>query len=105
MIEASETRRARRTAVIFERDRERTVSALMKASGPVNAKYLRDELGINGVRMNRVLASLLNDKAICGSPQMRGNRTDMCYWLHPRLRNFLSSDAPNPGETDNMNAI
>jgi hypothetical protein len=27
----------------------------------------------------------------------------MSYWLHPRLRSFLSSDAPNPGETDNVN--
>jgi hypothetical protein len=39
------------------------------------------------------------------SPARLKHRTDMSYWLHPRLRNFLTSDAPNPSEADNMNAM
>lgn len=39
------------------------------------------------------------------SPARLKHRTDMSYWLHQRLRNFLTSDAPNPSEADNMNAM
>ena len=41
-IEANEDRRVRRASVVFERDRHRTVKAVMSAPGPVSANYLRE---------------------------------------------------------------
>jgi hypothetical protein len=92
MVEASEDRRVRRAAVVFERDRDRTVDALAKAPGPVSAKYLRDALGLNGLRMNRVLASLLNDGVLSGSPHVYGNRTEIAYWLSATFKKWLESE-------------
>ncbi len=95
-MEASEDRRVRRAAVVFERDRDRTLSALTHAPGPVNAKYLRDALGINGVRMNRVLATLLNSGAINRYPHPHNNRIEMTYCLSPKFKEWINSTEPVP---------
>jgi hypothetical protein len=91
-IKASEDRRVRRAAVVLERDRDRTIKAVMDAPGPVSANYLRDALGLNGLRINRVLASLLNDGILSRSPQMSGHRTDMAYWVSAKFKNWLEAD-------------
>jgi DNA-binding MarR family transcriptional regulator len=86
----------RRASVVFERDRDRTLSALTHAPGPISAKYLRDALGINGVRMNRVLANLLNNGAINRYPHPHNNRIEMTYCLSPKFKEWLNSSDPVP---------
>ncbi len=88
-VEANDDRRMRRGSILFLRDCRRTVAALGTAPGPVSGNYLREVLGLNGQRMRRVLATLLDDEVVIVSQRVRGNRVEMGYTLSPAFRDSL----------------
>jgi hypothetical protein len=89
--QAREDRRVRRTSVIFRRDLHRTLALLESAPRPVSATYLRELLSLNGQRMKRVLAQLINDGVITGAPQFCGSRAEMSYSLTASYRESLGA--------------
>jgi AAA domain len=96
-IEASEDRRVRRATMVFERDRDRTVKALVEVGQPASARYLRDMLGINGNRMRQILLSLLTDGAIVRSDYRNGLRMEVGYTLSEAFKTWMNPDTPSAG--------
>jgi hypothetical protein len=92
LVEVSEDRRGRRAAVIFQRDRKRAVKSIMSAPGPVSAKYLRDALGLNGLRINRVLTSLVDEGLLATSEHHYANRTELGYSLSETFHDLINPD-------------
>jgi hypothetical protein len=92
-IEAREDRRTLQTSVIFERDRRRTLEAMESVGRPVNLQYLRDLLGINGVRMSKVISSLVDDGLAAKSQHEHNNRPEMRYSLGPGTEAALINGA------------
>jgi AAA domain len=91
LVTASEDRRMRRLEAIFDRDRRRTLESLAKAPGPVSARYLRNALGLNGVRMNRILTVLVNDGTVGATTHQSGDRTETAYSLSEAFKNRMES--------------
>ncbi len=86
----------RRTSVVFKARPGPNAKRADPCSLSISAKYLRDALGINGVRMNRVLANLLNNGAINRYPHPHNNRIEMTYCLSPKFKEWLNSNDPVP---------
>jgi hypothetical protein len=91
-VEVDESRRARRAAVIFERDRKRTLAALSKVGKPVSGNSLRLALGLNGLRMNRVLASLILEGLVAREEHANGLRTEVEYSVNEKFQSGTQSD-------------
>jgi AAA domain len=99
-IEADETRRTRRTAVVFERDCSRTATVMLEAGKPVSARYLRFALGLNGIRMNQVLASLIHDGLVSRAEHPNGLRTEVEYTLTANFKSWMQSDGTSADHPD-----
>jgi DNA-binding IclR family transcriptional regulator len=78
------------------------VHAVLKAGAPVNANYLRETLGLNGLRMNRVLASLVNAGVLERSPHPLANRMEMRYSPRAKLLEWTRSNAISESPGMNM---
>jgi hypothetical protein len=89
-----DNRRVRRAVVVFERDRERTLNALLELGQPGSARYLRDMLEINGNRMRQIVLSLLRDGAIVRSDYRNGLRLEVGYTLSEPLKTWMNPDTP-----------
>jgi hypothetical protein len=100
IIEASEERRARRSAVVFERDRDRLLTALLESKGPTTARHLRDTLGFNGLRIRQILSALLRDGSVTGATYHSGYRTEIGYTLRESFKSWMSSHANSAQGTD-----
>jgi AAA domain len=98
-IEAGESRRAQRAALVFARDRRRALTVVLQADRPVNARYLRFALGLNGTRINQLLASLIHEGVLKRSERACGLRTEVEYTLSDRCQSALASTlAPDEPE-------
>jgi AAA domain len=78
-FQASEDRRVRRMAATFERHRCKVLDFFGRNPQGVNARYVRDKLGINGVYVVRVLESLVHDGLLAASEVKKLKRTDILY--------------------------
>jgi hypothetical protein len=78
-FEASEDRRARRMAATFECHRRKVLEFFGRNPQAVNARYVRDKLGINGVYVVRVLESLVSDGLLATSEVKKLKRTEVLY--------------------------
>jgi hypothetical protein len=80
-FEEGEERRARRAAATFERQRTKVLEFFKQNPQRVNARYLRDKLGINGVYLVRVLDSLVSEGRLAASELQKAKRTEIIYSL------------------------
>jgi DNA-binding MarR family transcriptional regulator len=80
-FEASEDRRARRSAAIFERQRRKVLEFFKQNPEGGNARYVRDKLGLSGAYVMRVLESLVKDGFLAASELKKLKRTELIYSL------------------------
>jgi AAA domain len=109
IIDACEDRRARRSDVVLKRDRRRLVKAMFETCGPVTARYLRDRLGINGLRIRQVLCSLLKDGLLTEVTHHTGYRTEVRYKVSESVSSVVNSEAnsaesPNPPSDQDLSS-
>jgi hypothetical protein len=97
--EASEDRRARRSQVVFERDRHRLVKTMLDAQRPVTARWLRDTLRVNGLRVQQLLTSLLKDGLLTSATYHSGYRTEIGYQASDGLKAWMKGDAGGAAST------
>jgi hypothetical protein len=94
IFQASEDRRARRTAAAFERHRKKVLEFFAQNPQGGNARYFRDKLGINPTFVVRVLESLVNDGLLAMSEVKKLKRTEVIYSLPAQ-----PTSAGGPGAT------
>jgi hypothetical protein len=99
-IEADETRRARRTAVVFERDCRRAATVMLEVAKPVSARHLRLTLGLNGLRMGQVLGALIKNGLITRAEHPNGLRTEVEYSLTENFKSWMQSDPTSADPPD-----
>ena len=94
IFQASEDRRARRTAAAFERQRKRVREFFAHNPQGGTSNCVRDKLGINGTCAVRVLQSLVNDGLLATSEVKRLKRTEIVYSLRAESTAPTASSQP-----------